>query len=538
MSLPRFFDRAADAVVGLGVGFTRSTLADRLAGTNVALVAPVDLVDHPAHEAGFLFAADLAARLYPRIALAGPETSTKAASARILEISPACEVVLGEVAADATLSWGGVSDGTTVSVCAEGWCVVVDGGPGPLVAALPVATLAAGAIGMAELFRIVFADILGARGRRQPQPGTINLVTFGEGGGDLPVPAGPIDIGRVHLAGAGAIGQACAAALAASGVTGMLVAVDPEVVELSNLQRYVLTTDQSVGDSKTAILRKALAGSGLEVEEVPTVWGADDRSGPSADVVLVALDSPGDRTAVQAGLPRLVFNAWTQPADLGCSRHERFGVDPCLACLYWPTRPSPNRHEMIAAALGQDELRVLTYMVTGRPVDVPLPEGIIPIPRDIPAPSDAPQWVQRSLLDDVADAAGLDAAARERWRGCTIDQLYREGICGGALVTTMLQGVPQEVVVPVAHQSALAGVLLAAQLLVASEPEPASFRPKATEVRYDVLQGLPQVLVRPRQVTSGCLCQDPDFQAAFADRPMTPRSGGAAGAGDAVSGPF
>ena len=92
MNLPRFFDRAADAAVGLGVGFTRSTLAERLAETTVALTAPPDLLDHPAHEAGFLFAADLAARLYPRIALAGPETSTKAASARILEINPGCEV--------------------------------------------------------------------------------------------------------------------------------------------------------------------------------------------------------------------------------------------------------------------------------------------------------------------------------------------------------------------------------------------------------------------------------------------------------------
>jgi hypothetical protein len=533
VSLPRFFDRAADAAVGLGVGFTRSALAERLAETTVALIAPADLPDQPAHEAGFLFAADLAARLYPRIALAGPETATKAASARILEINPACEVVLGEVASDATLSWAGVSDGTTVSVCAQGWNVIVDGEPGPLAPAVPVAALAAGAIGMAELFRIVFADILGARGRRHPQPGTINLVIFGgDGGGDLPVPAGPADIGRVHLAGAGAIGQACAAALAASGVTGTLVVVDPEEVELSNLQRYVLTTDQSVGESKTAIVRKALAGSGLEVEEVTTVWGADDRSGPAADVVLVALDTPGDRIAVQAGVPRLVFNAWTQPADLGCSRHERFGVEPCLACLYWPTRPRPNRHELIAAALGQHVLRVLTHMVTGHPVNVPLPPDVLPTMRDIPTPIEAPLWSQRSLLDDVADTAGLDAAARERWHGCTIDQLYREGICGGALVTTTLRGVPQEVVVPVAHQSALAGVLLAAHLLVASDPELASKRPKSTEVRFDVLQGLPQVLPRPRNVTGGCLCQDPDFQAALADSPMTPRSGGAVDAGD------
>ncbi len=190
-------------------------------------------------------------------------------------------------------------------------------------------------------------------------------------------------------------------------------------------------------------------------------------------------------------------------------------MDPCLACLYWPTRPRPNRHELIAAALGQHQLRVLSHMVTGHAVNVPLPPDVLPIMRDIPTPSEAHLWSQRSLLDDVADTAGLDAAARERWHGCTIDQLYRDGICGGALVTTTLQGVPQEVVVPVAHQSALAGVLLAAQLLVASDPDLAPRRPESTEVRYDVLQGLPQVLARPRKVTTGCLCQDPDFQEVF-----------------------
>ena len=51
---------------------------------------------------------------------------------------------------------------------------------------------------------------------------------------------------------------------------------------------------------------------------------------------LVALDSPEARIAVQASLPGPLYNAWTHPADVGWSRHERFGEDPCLACLYWP----------------------------------------------------------------------------------------------------------------------------------------------------------------------------------------------------------
>jgi len=72
--------------------------------------------------------------------------------------------------------------------------------------------------------------------------------------------------------------------------------------------------------------------------------------------VLAALDTPEARIAVQAGLPEHVYNAWTQPADLGWSRHEAFGTQPCLVCLYWPDRRQPSQHELIADALGQADL--------------------------------------------------------------------------------------------------------------------------------------------------------------------------------------
>ncbi len=215
-------------------------------------------------------------------------------------------------------------------------------------------------MGVGELFRVVFADELGAHGRSGSRPAAFNLVTLAEPLGGLPL-AADVDVGEFRLVGAGAIGQAAAHTLAVAGARGSIVAVDPEKVALSNLQRYVLTTDADVGAVKVDLLRDRLAASGLEVDPVPSEWhaGLVEAQRPT----LVALDSAEARLGVQSSLPGPIYNAWTQPADVGWSRHERFGDEPCLACLYWPDHQSPSRHEQIAAAFRQHPLRVLAYLV-------------------------------------------------------------------------------------------------------------------------------------------------------------------------------
>ncbi len=74
---------------------------------------------------------------------------------------------------------------------------------------------------------------------------------------------------------------------------------------------------------------------------------------------------------------------------------------------------------------------------------------------------------------------------------------------------------PQEVVVPLAHQSALAGILLATQFIVATVEELRAARPEAIEARLDVLAGLPQVMARPRARNPGCFCGDSVFREVY-----------------------
>jgi hypothetical protein len=340
-----------------------------------------------------------------------------------------------------------------------------------------------------------------------PTPGGFNLVTLDEWS-ETPGDAYQYEVGMFHLVGAGAIGQAAALSLRESGAAGHVVAVDEQTLTLQNLQRYLLATDADIDAAKTDLIGRALEGTPLTVEKVPTRWGFDQNARPgAARVVLIGVDSAQSRIDLQAGLPCRIYNAFTGPLDLGWSRHENFGTDPCLACLYWPESPQPSRHELIAKALGQHPLRVLSYMTMRLPVGRPLPYLAPAV--DLQTPADANSWLQGALLDDIARRFTIQD--HQRWAEVLIDDLYHDGVCGGGIIHQGPQAGGEDLVVPLAHQSALAGIMLATQLLVASVPELAALRPKSVEARYDVLGPPKQILPRPRMRTDRCLCGDPDY---------------------------
>jgi ThiF family len=512
MSLPRFLDRVVDATAPVLGDLDRDAVRAKLEDVSVTLVAG-ERAREGAARAGFLLATNLVARLYPQIRLKGSSELTHAAESEIILINPGADVAT-ESDDDATLATlayeTSVDREAAVAVCARGWNVYVDTVVDEEMPAAPAAALAAAVLGVGELFRVVFADDLGARGRRTRQAGAFNLVTLGEPSFGIAVPD-TVDLGSFRLVGAGAIGQAAAQTLAVAGVRGRIVAVDHEKVALSNLQRYVLTRDGDLGAVKADLLRERLKKSGVEVVPMETRWHAElvEEQLPT----LVALDTAEARIGVQASLPGPIYNAWTQPTDVGWSRHERFGDEPCLACLYWPEHERPSRHEQIAIAFGQHPLRTLAYLVhRGIPIGQPLPAGGVPAIPGLEPPADSERWLTTPLIDDIAAAAGIDVAELSGWRDRSLADVYQDGICGGALLHLNVGEAPREVLVPLAHQSAFAGVMLATEFLVSQVPELRAVRTAAVEARYDVLAGLPQVLARPRSRTPRCLCGDVVFR--------------------------
>lgn len=559
--LPTFFFRSVDAI-GPVAAMDPAALTRRLHSILVTLIVPDFPATHdvpdaevedvrgpstpqdraPALPEHVVMAISLLARVYPRLHLVGadPEPLRQLAAG----INPAADLSVGRLAEPAT--WQRAVDGPpgvsesepipgvtrqisliigsdsglapmrsdpadVIHVGAHGWNVAVDG-YGVEAASPPgvaLAWLAAACIGVAEVFRTVFADELGARGRKGLQPGGFNLVT-GHDRSDVQ------DDLRAHtfsatLIGAGAVGQAAVLALRASGASGRLSVLDPEVLDLSNCQRYVLSTAGDAGVAKVSLVQRALVDSEVEVLPIQQRWGAVAVSPFVRTTLMVGLDTAADRIAVAACMPPTSYNAWTQPDDLGWSRHEQLGRTPCIACLYYPDRSRPGEHELIAQALDVHPLRVLGYLTDRLPVGVPL-LTVLDV-AGLPAPDEASNWVQRSLIDDLAGAGRVSQDEADSFRDRPLGTLYREGVCGGGLLNLGPAAGDREAMVPLAHQSALAGVMLTVSMLIAHDPRLAAQRPDNIEARFDVLRGFPQQLPRPRARTPGCLCSDPDYLA-------------------------
>jgi len=502
MALAPYFSRIRDAVTGLAT-IQADELESLVGRTVVSVHLPSRAVDDPAWMEGCLLVANLLARLYPRLAFVGPATVTDAVAETAMSVNPQIEVDIARRSSEAGPSIGfGVGKGD-VCVTAKGWTASVDRKQ-VMAPASSFATQIAACLAASELFRHVFASHLGSNGRHGQQPGQFHLTSA-----DVPSDLlHGFSLPSLHLAGAGAIGQACATALAASGAVGHLTVVDHETIELSNLQRYLLSDPTTIGHRKVEVVAGRMKEANWGTEPVFSRWGEDPRSGPGQAIVLVALDSASGRLGVAGGLHGKVYSAYTQPSDIGWSRHEAFGVEPCLACLYYPNRPRASDDELIASALGIHRLRVLGYLAGNCPVGRPLQQ--VPQVADIAAPDEAVSWLAKPLSSDLVASGILQPEEVVRWADRLIGDLYSEGICGGAIFAPNAER-PSDVVVPAAHQSAFAGIMLAFKAIEGHVPELRAARSDAVEGRLDLLAGLPQVIDRPRSRTPGCICFDPDY---------------------------
>ncbi len=298
------------------------------------------------------------------------------------------------------------------------------------------------------------------------------------------------NVGSLVLAGAGAIGNAAAWALSRSGVDGSIEIVDHESVDLGNLQRYVLAERDDENRAKAPLVAGRFDRKLSATSHACTIAEFLQKKSHRVDNLLLALDSAKDRCAAQASLPRLVANAWTQPGDLGVSCHD-FLEGTCVSCLYLPNGKRKNEDEIIAESFGVPDrlmqVRTLLYKNEGAP---------------------------RDLLVAIATARDIRLGKLLPFEGRPLRTLYTEGFCGGAVIPLGEPGKPaNEVHVPLAHQSALAGVLLAA----AAVRMGLSGHVDSVVTQYDVLKPQERFQVYPAARPPGekCICQDADYREVY-----------------------
>jgi len=487
MALPPFYQRAAVAMSQILHGYDDEAIRRKLQDATIGLSFGRQAAQSTDGKTLLDLLIRLLARLYPRLFLAGHNAEGHATSLHDLarSINPDIEITDED---DATF-WIVVGNDVPappypfIAAGCRGWHGMVGTELIPVTDTRnPFGAGVAAALAAANVFRYIFVS-------HELLDSSAVLGSIPDGW-ELPAPSN-VDIGAANvLCGLGAVGQAVAWALARSDVRGRVELVDHETVQLDNMQRYVLTALPDEGQLKTNLAAKFLAER-FCVQEHPLRWSEFvERKGYAWERVVCAVDSADARREVQASLPRWICNAWTQPGDLGVSRHL-FGRGACLACLYMPRTPALNEDAVIANALGIPDapflmrVRELLFRNDGAPDD---------------------------LLALIADRRPeVDRAALMNFSGRPLRELYREGFCGGAVLPIGLAGTPQaDVHVPVAHQSALAGVLAAAALVA----DALGLRPPRTDsLRADLLRPLPSgVGFQPVGAESGCLCQDRDYQ--------------------------
>lgn len=446
----------------------------------------------------------LAARLYPRIRilpLHGDPSLAAALAALAVSINPAITLEgSAEGARELALVVGATRHAaeTVVYAGSDGWIArvsatrPVESGTG----GNPFGAGAAACIGMANIFRAVFAD-------RLPHTGldldtSLSLLNFETGASASTVSlANCVDIGEVRLVGVGAVGNAAVWSLTrVPGLAGTLHAIDHETVDLSNMQRYVLTSMADDGAVKVSLARREAAGTELDVVPSRATWAEHvAASGGGGGLVAVALDSARDRVEVQGSLPRRLVNAWTQNGDLGVSRHGFDGDQACLACMYLPQGRRRSLDEVIAGELGLDHathrMRLRDMLVHGQPVG-------------------------EDFAREIAAAAGVDPGSLTPFAAQPLRAFRQRAVCGG-IVMRAIDGGGADVEVPLAFQSALAGVMLAAEV-VAEAAGLRDVRPPTRSV-VDLLRPLTprpsSNVLKGTSPAARCICEDSDWQDAY-----------------------
>ena len=496
MPLADYFSRDKIAISHVLQGFQEDAFAARLEEIAVEIKFGEEAVHSRDGRDLLDLLVRLLARLYPTLVFSPqPGAEGLAVELAILAkaINPNIETPSGGRRTDASIVVGsdaGDETATSIFVGCDGWSANVGtNGPYKVVeTGNPFGAGFAACLAAAGLFRLLF------------MPGGGWLVDV-----DVPFPEDAeefptlqevkVDAASV-LVGVGAIGNGVAWALARTPFAGRIYLVDPENTDLSNLQRYVLCERHHEKGSKVMI-----AGSkfkrGLAAIPYHGTWDSFlGRYGYKWERVLVALDTERDRCAVQSSLPRWIVNGWTQLGDLGVSTHEFLGNGACLACLYLPTEEVKGEDQIMAEGMKVPELQlqVRDLLWSGEGVDA-------------------------QLCNAVAMAWGASPDKLRPYLGLPIRELWGRGICGGGIIPLGNEGSERrELHVPLAFQSALAGVLLAAEfardVLMAGD----GGQRKTNVRRIDLLQPLGITAPRPilKSGTGTCICEDGDFRSVYA----------------------
>lgn len=313
------------------------------------IVVGPDIAGTRVGQAGVLTAANLLARSHPGVLLVVPDvplvipsplggTGLRDACCRIVTgVDPANSVEVIDAIPEGIESMGlGARCGSATVYCGgRRWTAVVAGAPVETTPA-PSSTLGLG-LAVTQASSIIFRLALGLPVRGESR---LSLWTLDDGG-DVdatgPADAGPVDVGRGWLVGAGAVGSCLAWWLSLIGVVGKWTVVDKDVINALNLDRSLAFFAHHTGDFDGDAVPKADVVAALIAEAQAfrgwwSDWMGTDPSSP--DVLFLAANDYGVRSHVAAYSHPAVIAATTSHYWTAELHRHLVLLDGCVACRF------------------------------------------------------------------------------------------------------------------------------------------------------------------------------------------------------------
>jgi hypothetical protein len=370
---------------------------------------------------------------------------------------------------------------------------------------VPFGAAAASCIAAANIFRYVFKKFIPENDLdNEVELSTLSWTTNREF-------ANPnldnFQIKETALVGLGAIGSSTAWMLSKLiNLYGELDVIDKETLQTSNLQRYIIAKESELDCPKANLVAEYLNSSRFRINPFAKTWAEyiKEKGQKLVSTIAVAVDTKNDRILVQAALPKSIINAYTDTDLVGVSRYKSFGMDEsCLSCGFVPNQKELSYTEQVAIHCNISRARgaevINTYMNMNVPVDssVPLSTGEMVC-----------------LLDLISQQNTADRALFNQYHGKLVPQFYSEFICAGASLEIIGKDkTPENIDAPLAFQSAMAGIMLAIEIVLLDSQ--IVRKPLFQGTQYFPLQRFgkynPQNIALAKNKTGRCLCADPVF---------------------------
>ncbi len=241
-----------------------------------------------------------------------------------------------------------------------------------------------------------------------------------------------VDVGKIFLAGAGAIGNAFLYGLSFLNVRGELIISDFDAVSDGNLNRCIWFEPQDTGKNKATVLKERAQSffPHLQIVDYTSALNtiADRKENPKwLSKLIVAVDSKRVRRSLQSEVPGEVFDASTTGVEeIVFHFHKRPLVDnACLSCIYYLESDEMAHEKHIAETLSVSIDEIRSGQVTSE--------------------------ASRKIIERYPDLQGRNLI------GLSYDTLFKE-LCG-QYKSELAEGA--QVLAPFSFVSILAGAILA-----------------------------------------------------------------------------